>query len=77
MKIHFSGGPFSEITRLLDAEHPLVVNGYHVIVERQHTRPRGALAPPMPRRGAYVRVGNVALWWGWDGTRPDVPDPLG
>lgn len=75
--LYYSGGPLDEEEHLHAADHPLVTHGASIVIERQHARPRGALDPPVPRRGTYVRVGDLALWFGWDGDRPDLADPHG
>lgn len=66
--VYFSGGPQNGELREFSPDHPLITQGaaYYVGAE-----PLGQHVAVI-RRGIYARVGNLALWWGWEGFRPEV-----
>ncbi len=62
--LHFVGGPQDGEVRSFGPDHPLLAFGssyyYHIDT-----------TGPTVRRGVYVRAGNLALWWGWEGLAAD------
>lgn len=73
LMIWFSGGPRDRDGMIFEPDHTLMAEGHGVILEEPPVRVNGRHQAPegwTPRRGHYVRVGNLALWWGWEGSRP-------
>jgi hypothetical protein len=74
MRIYFSGGPADRMEREIPDGHQLILDGASFVyseLDPEMANPR--------RRGLYVRVtnGDIALWWGWDGDRPDLAENAG